>query len=64
VITLLPEIFRGFANYRMFFYGVAVVFIIILRPDGLLGYREFSFSGMVRVIRRVSAKAAGRDGGR
>jgi branched-chain amino acid transport system permease protein len=62
VITLLPEIFRGFANYRMFFYGVAVVLIIILRPDGLLGYREFSLSGMVRTMRRLSPR--GRGGGK
>lgn len=42
VVTLLPEIFRSLANYRMFLYGLAVVLIIILRPAGLFGYREFS----------------------
>ena len=63
VITLLPEIFRAFANYRMFFYGVAVVFIIVLRPDGLLGYREFSFPALLHLIKRFSPKA-GRGGGR
>ncbi|GMO53372.1 MAG: branched-chain amino acid ABC transporter permease [Termitinemataceae bacterium] len=40
LITLLPEIFRSLANYRMLFYGIAVVIIIILRPSGLFGYRE------------------------
>jgi branched-chain amino acid transport system permease protein len=53
VVTLLPELFRGFANYRMFFYGIAVVAIIILKPDGLLGYKEFSPTGIVRTCRSV-----------
>lgn len=52
LITLLPEIFRSFANYRMFFYGLAVVAIIILRPDGLMGYREFSITGICRFIKK------------
>jgi branched-chain amino acid transport system permease protein len=51
IVTLLPEFFRGFAHYRMFFYGIAVLFIIILRPGGLLGYREFSISAILRFLR-------------
>ncbi|MDR0552379.1 MAG: branched-chain amino acid ABC transporter permease [Spirochaetaceae bacterium] len=42
VVTLLPEFLRDLSNYRMFFYGTAVVLIIMLRPSGLLGYTEFS----------------------
>jgi branched-chain amino acid transport system permease protein len=63
LITLLPEIFRGLSNFRMFFYGVAVVAIIILRPDGLLGYREFSFRGFRRLLSRLAGTAglAGKD---
>jgi branched-chain amino acid transport system permease protein len=62
LITLLPEIFRGLSNFRMFFYGVAVVAIIILRPDGLLGYREFSFRGFRRLLSRLAGTAGlGKD---
>jgi branched-chain amino acid transport system permease protein len=57
VVTLLPEIFRGLSNFRMFFYGVAVVAIIILRPDGLLGYREFSLRGIRRFFVRLAGPA-------
>ena len=42
ILTLLPEIFRSLAEYRMLLYGIAVVFIIMLRPNGLMGYREIS----------------------
>jgi branched-chain amino acid transport system permease protein len=63
LVTLLPEMFRGLANYRMFLYGVAVVAVIILRPDGLLGYREFSAPGIKRFVRGIIAgKSAARKG--
>lgn len=51
VITNLPELFRSLANYRMFFYGLAVVLIIILRPAGLLGYKEFSIRKIIAFIK-------------
>lgn len=48
VVTLLPELFRGLSTYRMFLYGIAVVAIIMLRPDGLFGYREFSLKKIIK----------------
>lgn len=48
VVTLLPEVFRSLATYRMFLYGLAVVLIIMLRPDGLFGYREFSLKKTIQ----------------
>lgn len=52
VVQLLPEFFRGLAEYRMLFYGIAVVLVILIRPSGLLGYREFSITGIIRWIRK------------
>jgi branched-chain amino acid transport system permease protein len=46
LLTALPELFRDASVYRMLLYGLAVVLIITLRPAGLFGYREFSFSGL------------------
>ena len=48
IVQLLPEIFRSLAEYRMLFYGIAVVLVVLFRPAGLLGYREFSVKGMIR----------------
>ena len=62
VVQLLPEIFRGMAEYRMLFYGVAVVLVILVRPAGLFGYREFSITGLVRFIRRHMGKGEKKDG--
>ena len=53
IVQLLPEIFRSLAEYRMLVYGIAVVLVILLRPNGLYGYREFSLK---RVVTAVSSR--------
>jgi branched-chain amino acid transport system permease protein len=34
-IIVLPEIFREFSEYRIFAFGVALVVVMIFRPQGL-----------------------------
>jgi branched-chain amino acid transport system permease protein len=34
-LTLLPEVLRGFADYRMILYSLLIVLLMILRPQGL-----------------------------
>ncbi len=50
VLTVLPELLRAASVYRMLFYGIAVVLIVTLRPNGLLGYREFSLDWLKRLV--------------
>jgi len=40
VLTLLPEVLRDFSDYRMIIYSLLLVFMMLLRPQGLLGGRE------------------------
>ncbi|ROR32855.1 high-affinity branched-chain amino acid ABC transporter permease LivM [Inmirania thermothiophila] len=40
VLILLPEFGREFAQYRMLFFGAAMVMIMVWRPQGLLAFRE------------------------
>jgi branched-chain amino acid transport system permease protein len=40
LVTLLPEIFRGLADYRFFLFGLALVIVMIFRPQGLLPSRR------------------------
>jgi branched-chain amino acid transport system permease protein len=35
-VVLLPEIFRGFEDYRFFVFGLALVIVMIFRPQGIL----------------------------
>jgi branched-chain amino acid transport system permease protein len=37
VLVSLPELFRAAAEYRMLFYGIALLLLIRFRPQGLLG---------------------------
>ncbi|MBS5450846.1 MAG: branched-chain amino acid ABC transporter permease [Coriobacteriia bacterium] len=49
-LTLLPEALRAFADYRMLVYSVALVLVMIFRPQGIFGSWEFSLS---RLLRRI-----------
>ena len=40
VLTILPEALRGFSEFRMPIYALALSLMMILRPQGLLGLRE------------------------
>lgn len=42
-VTLLPELFREFQQYRMLIFGMAMVFIMVWRPGGLIKVRRKSF---------------------
>jgi branched-chain amino acid transport system permease protein len=40
ILTILPEAFRGFDDYRMPVYALALVIVMIVRPQGLFGLHE------------------------
>jgi len=42
VLTLLPELLRDFAMYRMLLYSIILIAMMIYRPQGLMGTYEFS----------------------
>jgi len=39
VLIGLPELFREFSDYRLLFYGIALMAVMIYRPEGLLPSR-------------------------
>lgn len=40
ILTVLPEALRGVAEYRMILYALALVLMMIVRPQGLFGVHE------------------------
>lgn len=42
LVTLLPELLRGFASWRLVLYSALLVTIMLTRPQGILGRRELS----------------------
>ena len=39
-LTIMPELFRSFSDYRMPVYALALIVVMIARPQGLMGIRE------------------------
>lgn len=56
VLVSLPEILREFSTWRLVIYGASVVFIMIARPEGLMGGKEFSLKGVKRLFHRCFTK--------
>ena len=42
-LTVLPEILRFLGNWRLVIYGMLLLIIILFRPTGMFGGREFAF---------------------
>ena len=39
IMTLLPEFVRGLASWRPTAFGLAILVLLLIRPDGLLAFR-------------------------
>ena len=57
-LTLMPELFRGFAEYRMIVYALALILVMILRPQGLFGIKEIWETAWWR---RVFSRRGGKE---
>jgi len=56
VLTFLPELLRGFAEYRMIIYPIALIVLMIFRPQGLLGDKEISlkiFKNTSKIVEKL-----------
>ena len=64
-LTVVPELFREFAQYRMIVYALALIAVMILRPPGLFGLKELWELGPWRRLFRLDrpTSATGRGGG-
>ena len=47
VLTLMPEFLREFSNYRMLVYSLILILMMLFRPAGLMGTKEFSLSALL-----------------
>ncbi|MDW5299644.1 MAG: branched-chain amino acid ABC transporter permease [Sedimentibacter sp.] len=51
LLTFLPEVLRSFSEWRLVIYGVAVIIIMISRPQGLMGGKEISFKPFIKLMK-------------
>lgn len=65
-VTVFPEIFRPFAKYRLMFFGLALLFMMIFKPAGFLPRLRDSSRALKAALggrrRRGAATGGGQDG--
>jgi branched-chain amino acid transport system permease protein len=54
LLTLVTEYFRDISQYRMLIYGLVLVLVMVLRPEGIMGTNEFSPRFFKRLFSRFS----------
>jgi branched-chain amino acid transport system permease protein len=50
VLTFLPELLRGMGDFRMVIYPLALILLMIFRPEGLLGDKEVSLNIIKNIL--------------
>lgn len=54
IITILPRLLMGFADLNMIFYSALLIIMMLFKPDGLLGKREFSLNKLL--FRKITSQ--------
>jgi len=53
VLTYLQEFLRFLQNYRLLFYPVILILVMLFRPQGLLGMKELSFIRSIELVQHI-----------
>ena len=59
LFTSIPEVLRVAEMWRLVVYGALLVAIMVMRPQGILGYTEFSFKGIVNFFSNFNGAKKG-----
>ena len=62
VLTYLQEILRFLQDYRLLIYPLILIFVMLFRPQGLLGMKEFSFVETFNSLLKFAAGKKKREG--
>ena len=60
LLMVFPEVLRAFDTWRFVIYGLLFVIIMLFKPEGLLGYKEFSIRGIIRWCKKLPGKLGGK----
>lgn len=50
ILTFLPELLRSIQDLRMVIYSVALIVLMIFRPEGLMGTKELSLKSITKLF--------------
>lgn len=62
VLTLLPELLRSFVEYRMLIYGLIVVIMMQIRPNGILGHLNTRKSYLDSLLTQIRKQGKSKEG--
>jgi len=54
-LTVIPELLRGFAEYRMVIYPILLMLVMLYRPAGLLAGKEITLTGVTDLFKGARA---------
>ena len=63
ILVALPELLRFLQTWRLVIYGISFIFIMLFRPNGLLGYQEISFKWVGAGYRWIKNKVQKKNKG-
>ena len=58
ILTLVTELFRPISQYRMLIYGLVLVLIMVMRPEGIMGTNELTVSYIKKLFSRKNKRTA------
>lgn len=64
ILTLVTELFRPISQYRMLIYGLVLVMVMVLRPEGIMGTSELTPGYIKRLFSRKKKADAAEEGAR
>ena len=53
LLTSLNEVLRDVSQYRYLIYAIILIALMIFRPTGIFGTKEFTFAGTKRRLNRI-----------
>lgn len=56
ILTIIPETMRGLSQYRNLMYGVLIVVLMMIKPDGILGNVNFAYRKQSAEMEKMNAK--------
>jgi len=62
-LTWLPELLRTVQDYRMVLYSVLLILLMLLRPRGLFGRKEFSLGSLFTFRKEAAPPRPGKEAG-
>ncbi len=56
ILTLVPALLQGLAQYRMLLYALMLILMMIFRPDGVFGRKELTYDWIRQTYRKIRGR--------